>query len=325
MRIGILALALAAAAGPALAQVPGMPLRPVSAPVEAAVDAPAPAPAPARQADPAPGPGLDQAIDAASELRNSVVAAQRALPAGAPSSGAVRPPPSQLELPSGRNEMVQVARNQPNRFVTPFAVPVVRFTNELTSVEVEGKTVFVTTASTSPVTIYIEDDATPENTFVLTLVPKDVPAVSITLKGIGMRAGSSPASAEAAQAFEQSDHFVAVIRDTFKELAQGRVPPGYGLATVADYTAVPECLMPGLNMEPGQTVTGAKIVVYVARLTNRTRIPQSVNEEGCASDRVLAVAAWPHVEVMPGQSTELFIATRRETAPPANVRPSLIH
>lgn len=310
MRMKMLAVALAATvAGPALAEVPGMPTRPLATPVEVPVDATV-----ASNADAA------DAISAATELRDSMVG-----PAGARAPGAVRPSPSLLEMVSGRNEMVTVARNQPNRFNTPFDVPVVRFANDLTSVEVEGRQVYVTTASQGPVTLYIEDEANAENTFVLTLVPREVPAVAITLRMLGMRPTLAPRSVEAAEAFEQADHFSAMIRDTFKELAQGRVPAGFGLANVADRYAVPECLMPGLRIDPGQTVTGSRIVVYVAKVTNPTTIPQSVDEAGCAADNVLAVAAWPYVELMPGQATELFIATRREVAKPANQRPSLIH
>lgn len=299
--------------GFAAAQVPGMPVAPVAAPVDVTTpgsDDPRPQQAPA--ADP---------ILAATELRDQVVGTRSALP---DTAGAVRPAASTLQLESGRNEMVQVARNQPNRFITPFALPVVRFADDLTNVEVAGSLVYVTTASSRPVTIYIEDDANPANAFVLTLMPRDVPAVSITLNMRNQLPGRTMTSLAQAQAHEQSDHFVAVLRDTFKALAGGRVPSGYGLAHSVDPGSVPECLMPGLRMTPGQTVTGAEFTVYVSRLTNTSRIPQFVEEEACASDRVLAVAAWPHVELMPGQSTELYIATRRPRVPAADARPSLI-
>lgn len=298
-----------------LAQVvPGMPMAPVSAPIEIQ----------ASSLDAADTAVPTDTIRAATELRDRALAAQDALPSAAV-PGAVRPTPSALNLASGRNEMVQVARNQPNRFITPFDVPVVRFANDLTTVEVDGRQVYVTTGSNSPVTLYVEDDSNPENVFVLTLVPRDIPAASIKLSMVGMQANRNPTNQSQAEAHEQSDHFVAVLRDTFKELAQGRVPRGYGLSQTVDRFAAPDCLMPGLQVVPGQTVTGADFVVYVSRLTNSSRIPQSVDEQGCASDRVLAVAAWPFVELMPGQSTELYVAVRRHQAPAANARPSLIN
>lgn len=303
---------LAAIILPAAAQVPGMPVAPVSEPVDVTAGAHPDAADLSMPADP---------ILAASELRDRVVNTRNALPA---SSNALRPAPSTLRLESGRNEMVQVARNQPNRFITPFAVPVARFADDLTTVEIAGRLVYVTTASQKPVTIYIEDDANPANAFVLTMVPREVPAVSITLQMTNLQPGREPTSLAHARAHEQSDHFVAVLRDTFKTLAAGEVPAGYGLAQGVDVRTAPECLMPGLRMIPGQTVTGAEFIVYVSRLTNVSTIPQFVEEETCASDRVLAVAAWPHVELMPGQSTELYIATRRPAPAAANVRPSLI-
>lgn len=303
----------------ASAQVPGMPVRPVTSPV-VVTEADMPA-------EDAPMLSNGDAIAAAAELRDQLVSTSGALPS-APSSStgrASRPAPSNLRLQSGRNEMVQVARGQPNRFLTPFAAPVARFSNPLTSVDIEGRMVYVTTSSPTPVTVYIEDDNNADNAFVLTLTPREVPAVSITLHMDGVQAGHLATSKPAAQAFEKSDHFVAVLRDAFKELAAGRVPAGYGLATGAGRRDVPECLMPGMRMVPGQTVTGNEIVVYVARLTNTTGIPQSVDEESCASDRVLAVAAWPHVELMPGESTELYIAMRQTRTESGTVRPSLIN
>lgn len=303
----------------AAAQVPGMPTRPVTEPVEQ----PEAHPDAALLAEDEPMSAAVDPILAASELRDQVMATQSSLPSK--SSSPSRPAPSSLTLASGRNEIVQIARNQPNRFITPFDVPVVRFANELTTVDVEGRQVYVTTTSRAPVTVYIEDDSNPENAFVLTLMPREVPAVSMTLRMEGLQPGRVATSVEHAQAFEQSDHFVAVLRDTFKTLAQGEVPSGYGLTQNVDRRGAPECLMPGMQMVPGQTVTGSEFIVYVARLTNVSRIPQSVDEESCAADNVLAVAAWPYVELMPGQSTELYIATRRYTAPAANVRPSLIN
>lgn len=304
---------------PAIAQVPGMPVRPVHAPVS--VDDVGAAPE-ATQGD------HSTALMAATELRDQVLHGRdqiSAPSASTPGSNTSRPSPSLLRLASGRNEMVQIARGQPNRFLTPFDVPVVRFASELTTVDVEGRMVFVTTGSSSPVTLYVEDESRPDNTFVLTLLPREVPAVSITLQMEGVQPGRTPASSSLARAHENSDHFVAVLRDTFKTLAQGRVPSGYGLSETANPREVPDCLMPGMRMAPAQTVTGSDVVVYVARLTNTSNIPQSVDEASCASDRVLAVAAWPYVELMPGQMTELYIAMRRGTAPSGAVRPSLIN
>src|SRR5690625_4881413 len=164
----------------ALPILPGMPTRPVTEPVEQ----PEAHPDAALLAEDEPMSAAVDPILAASELRDQVMATQSSLPSK--SSSPSRPAPSSLTLASGRNEIVQIARNQPNRFITPFDVPVVRFANELTTVDVEGRQVYVTTTSRAPVTVYIEDDSNPENAFVLTLMPREVPAVSRPLR---MRSG----------------------------------------------------------------------------------------------------------------------------------------
>lgn len=232
---------------------------------------------------------------------------------------------NELTLKPGRNEMVQIARNHLNRFVTPFARPAVKSTSSTTTTKVEGSIVYLATASLDPVGIFIVDEENPVNAISLTVMPRDVPAVSMNLRLDEYAAAPMMASAGRRQATEEADDFASMLRETFRTIALGEVPAGFGMKRVAGYNSnMPECVLPGLRTAPAQEIANGAIIVIVSKLTNITRIPQSVDESKCASDRVLAVAAWPHVELMPGQSTELYIAVRREMPQSSSARPSVL-
>ena len=350
------------AAGPALAQaVPGMPVAPLTRPAGAVTDAPAPAQrqggalalgGPAAPTQPAPAQSPRQApAQRATTTRVDSSAGIPAVPqgmltaangggtpvdAGAPALdleiaalranlGAGRLPVHELTLKSGRNEVVQIARNHLNRLVTPFANPVAKTTAAATSTSVEGQIVYVATSATEPVSMFVIDGDNPVNAISLTLLPRDVPAASVTLNLDGYVPGPSADSALPMRG-EAGDDFVSVLRETLRALAQGEVPSGFGMRALTPGTpGAPECLMPGLAVSAAQVVTGKDLQVYVSKVTNRTGIPQSVDEQACASDQVVAVAAWPYVELMPGQSTELFVAVRRSAPQRGQSRPSLLN
>lgn len=233
--------------------------------------------------------------------------------------------PGEITIHPGRTEMVQVARNHLNRFVTPFANPEVQSSAQATSTKVEGSVVYVATASLEPVGLFIVDGDNPANAFSMTLMPREIPPVSMTLNLESYAAAPAKSTTSGAAGAGGESMHVEELRETFRALASGEIPSGYGMRQVTGFNPnMPECVMPGLRAQPAQEITGANVVVIVSKLTNASGAPQVVDESRCASDRVLAVAAWPRVELLPGQSTELYIAVRRAAPKPANARPSVL-
>lgn len=237
-----------------------------------------------------------------------------------------RPPPSELIMVPGRNELITVARVHLNRLVTPFPNPVVKTTSDRTTTSAEGRTVWVATESTDPVTLFIMDEADPDTALTVTLVPRDIPAISVHLTLPGYQPSVQRLAAQGdAEAFEHTLPYLSTIRELFRQVAMREIPPGYGMRTLAGgHPLMPDCVLPGIEVVPSQELTGHAIIMLVSRLTNRTTHPLDIDESMCASDGVLAVAAWPVVELRPGQSTELYIAVRRPTSAPANARPSVL-
>jgi|GEM_PF-2462917 conjugal transfer pilus assembly protein TraK len=297
-----------------------------------------PVPAPAQAPSPAPNspsvaskmnPYGDPLLAEANALRDQVSSMRGQVGSNAGDQvSAQRGAPSELRVEPNVNQAVSVARGQLNRFVTPFAAPVVRSSGEATSTEADGQVVYVATNSQTPITLFIHDEADPLNAISLTLIPRDVPAASVRIRMDGTETASHtirPLDWAGAESFELSQNYVATIRELFRSLAQGEVPSGYGIRSIrGSHPLMPGCIQPGLEIVPAQEVTGHSIIVVVSRLTNRTGRTIEFDERQCASDSVLAVAAWPHVELRPGASTELYIAVRRPTAGPANARPSVL-
>lgn len=337
----LVAISLLALAGTAMAQpVPGMkPLvEPAAGPVVVTDAAPERPKVESRRVDRGeaaaksdgqlvPGNAADKEL--AMEMLARDVASQRSsLPTGqAHQYPGAKIGAGEITVSTNRTEVIAIARDQLNRFVTPFNNPIAKTTAPATTTSAEGAVLYVATASTSPISMFIVDGDNPVNAITLTLVPRDVPAASMTLKADpgSMVIGSARDQADVEHR-ESSDSFVDVIRSTMVHLAKGEIPAGYGLRKIERFEPnVPSCIMPGLDVQPAQEMTGTRLKIFVLTVRNRTGVPQSIDEKMCGSDRVVAVAAWPAVDIEPGQATELFIATRREVAPRQPQRPSTIH
>lgn len=234
----------------------------------------------------------------------------------------------ELSVKPGRNQVVQVSRNQLNRFVTPFAHPVIKTTSTTTTSKVEGQIAYVATSSNEPVGIFIVDEDNPVNAISLTLMPRDIQPVSVNLQLEEYAFTPAAMGNPAAAGFGPdggTDSFVSMLRETFRAIASGEVPRGYGIKrTPSRNSNMPECLMPGLAITPAQEISNGQMIIVVSKVTNRTAIPQTVDEQSCATDQVLAVAAWPYVDLAPGQSTELYVALRRSAPPSHQARPSVL-
>lgn len=238
-----------------------------------------------------------------------------------------RPPPNLLSVKPGRNEVLSIAgQGQLNRLVTPFARPYVRTTAQSATTTVEGSVIYVATATNDPVSLFIMDEGDEVNAISLTLKPREIPSVQVTVELEGYRpAVLRPASIEQAQTFEASQAHTETLREVMKSLATGEVPPGYGISMIqpGQFSGV-DCLIDGVQILPAQLVSGATLQVVVSRVQNTSPWPVEINESLCASDYTLGVAAWPRTVLQPGEATELFVAMRRDAAPRGKVRPSTL-
>lgn len=222
-------------------------------------------------------------------------------------SADIQPPPSKLTVRPGKNEILTIARGHINRIVTPFEAPDVK-TASSADISSDLNVIYVISYEETPITLYIMESGAPEQAMSLTLLPRGIPPVEVTLTLEGTET-TRPASMRKAAEWEMSQPYVVTMKNVFRTLAVGQVPDGYGLSNIqAGVRGMPYCEMAGFDVHPEQRLEGAHLTVYVYRAVNATIDPVEVDESACAADGVLGIAAWPESLVEPGYETELYIA-----------------
>ncbi|MHB8742091.1 MAG: hypothetical protein ACYC9L_03115 [Sulfuricaulis sp.] len=234
---------------------------------------------------------------------------------GKPRTG-IKPPPASITVKPGVNVLFGIAQGHLNRLVTPFRNPIIK-TTAAAAMSVEKNVVYVSTNNTEPVGFYIHDANDVMDAISVTMVPADIPPVSVTLNLDGYSAKTDQGTyvagdAKLANTWETASPFVDMIRNSFRDLAKGKIPDGYSFETLRTIPAtMPHCAMPGLRIEPRQLLTGFNVSIIVSRVTNIGDVPADIDEKSCDADQVLAVASWPTTTVAARGEDELYIAVRK--------------
>lgn len=327
-------------AGAATAQVfAPQDMKPGAAAVETATSLPGERPV-ATTAEPTtiPARSSTSAADAA-DVRESVTAAglQRMEVQAMQAAGQipVRPrrklaaPQAEIQVSPRMNRSFGIALQHLNQIVTPFQTPEIK-TTSVASISVEKGVVYVSTLLTDEIALLIyEKGGDPSQAMSLTLVPDDINPVSVKvdLQGFmpGASMGTSVANNEMARGWEMDQPFLEVVKSSFRELALGGVPDGYGFQGINRIPKnMPHCNLPGFEIKPMQLVTGNSMTIIVSKLTNLNRYVAKVDESKCASDNLIGAATWPATTLAPGQSAELYLAVRQSVDTSPNQRPSVL-
>lgn len=320
--LGGLLTPLAAVADEDIVEVPGMPVRNVGAVRDVtpgAAAAPAPAGtvrSPAEQMDPRE---LQAVIEAArADIGTTVMVAG---PAVAPAT---------LTAKSGVNEVIPIRLGAPNRIRTQFASPQVKHISETADIQTEGSIVYVSTHSPEPINLFIVDAGRDDHALSLTLLPRNVPPadIAVSLEGWDAYVAARPAvPSETATEWEVEQPYVEAITSLMRHLARGEVPTGYSLGALKQghHPLMPHCALPGIRVQPMQVVEGGQLLALVARAENASHGRVTIDESACLGPGVLAVAAWPSVDMPPRSETEIYIVLKRPlpgTTP--RTRPTLL-
>ena len=273
----------------------------------------------------------------ADTVRKSAEQADEALRAQLATASA----PSRILMRPGVNEIIPVAMFHANRIVTPFKHPQV-ISSTLTAstkpgepgeVSVRGSAVYITTDKNYPVSAFITERGSDAVALSVTLIPKRIPPREIELQVTDdvkeqIAAGEAVlGSRSQAESWETAQPFVDTIRETFRLVAKGEVPPGYSMRGTKATDRLPVCRQPGLKFDfrNGQFLRGANLNVFVGTVKNEADQPVEIREQNCGSWNVAGVAAWPLKVLRPGQMAEMYVAVRQEEEPvPGMVRRSLI-
>lgn len=273
----------------------------------------------------------------ADTVRRSAEQADEALRAQLATASA----PSRILMRPGVNEIIPVAMFHANRIVTPFKHPQV-ISSTLTAstkpgepgeVSVRGSAVYITTDKNYPVSAFITERGSDAVALSVTLIPKRIPPREIVLQVTDdvkeqIAAGEAVSGSRSqAESWETAQPFVDTIRETFRLVAKGEVPPGYAMRGTKATDRLPVCKQPGLKFDfrNGQFLRGANLNVFVGTVKNEADQPVEIREQNCGAWNVAGVAAWPLKVLRPGQMAEMYVAVRQEEEPiPGMVRRSLI-
>ncbi|MDY6421191.1 MAG: type-F conjugative transfer system secretin TraK [Succinivibrio dextrinosolvens] len=212
----------------------------------------------------------------------------------------------------GVNQLVSIAVGHTNRIVTPFTHPQVSSATltggEQGEVMVKDNVVYVSTAKTYPLSMFITEKGQENLSISLTLVPRKIPSreISVTFKdsNVQMRLAS-----EDAEAWEKSQPFVSGTNKNLREVALQGIPSGYNLSSIPSNYKLPKCRVEGFKVDfsNGQLITGSKLHYVIGKVTNVSSQTLEFKEAGCGDYDVAAVALYPTNVFEPHQSAEIYV------------------
>ena len=226
--------------------------------------------------------------------------------------------PRTVSVPPGTTALVEIAIDHLNRIVTPFQNPVVH-TVSPASTSVDGRVVYVATATEDPVALYIGDGPSSDLALSLTLAPRHVPPREIRLTVPGYRgrgkaiagtgadgAGSPTVLPGLSSEMGGNQAYVETIADLLRAMAQRRLPAGY---RVRKSVGIKAHCAPGLKITKTQLTQGPTASVLTVGLRNTGAGTIPANESACDLHQhsIAAVGAWPLKTLAPGQETEVFL------------------
>ncbi|MEA1052569.1 type-F conjugative transfer system secretin TraK [Lamprobacter modestohalophilus] len=275
-------------------------------------------------------------------LRGSARAAQTAASASTPATGAATDSadpdepavlalgPRTVTVAPGANAILELAIDHLNRIVTPFERPSVRTVSDL-STEVEGKVVYVATASEVPATLYISAGDASGTTIALTLAPRRVPPREIRLQVPGYRAAQAPSNNKAQTTMEtQSDSapvalspahpalwqqplpYLQTLTTALRDLARGETPEGFRRGSVRPEDRL-RCEAAGLRASDVEVFEREHLTLLKATLRYSGKQPLGITAHHCrprGKGVIAAQATWPRTELRKGEETQLLLALR---------------
>ncbi len=241
-----------------------------------------------------------------------------------------------VKIKPSENKIIKVAVGMMNKIETPFYKAAVKTSND-GDITVESGVIFVTPKDKNPIGLIIREKGLNETMFSLTLIPEDVPPVMITAdlsmneelrttwyehvkeeknkkKHEEIMAKNKELSEkEPTSKTNSSNVFESTVTGLLKTIAMGGIPNGYQLRDASfNYSCDTNPEFPTYSVDVKQIIEGSKINVNVGVVENKTNSNLYLNESSCYKQGVLAVSAYPNVNLSPGQKTEIYIVEKRE-------------
>ncbi len=101
-----------------------------------------------------------------------------------------------------------------------------------------------------------------------------------------------------------------MLESAMRDLAENRQPSGMTVGG-SGQTLSTLCRIPSgfsNDAQRHQWYGNRSVQIAVGVITNTSNVTRRFDEAACRSDRTLAVAAWPHSQLRPGESVEVYVA-----------------
>lgn len=234
-------------------------------------------------------------------------------------------PEQKLNLRPGANVKVPVALGLMNRFETSFTSVSVKTNDESAVLEVDRGIFYATLNSRNPLNVIVMEEGVPESAVNVTLIPVDVPPAMVKMKvamtsqqlqeafSFQQKRKQEEITAQASEEEEQikrSDRHTERLKEILAATALGQIPAGFVMSN-DDIKALPysyqhPCVTSMSNVL-GQRMVGAREIIDVVLLYNKSTLTQSFKEESCRGHDTLAVAVMDASRLAPGAKTEVYI------------------
>ncbi|ABO59646.1 type-F conjugative transfer system secretin TraK (plasmid) [Burkholderia vietnamiensis] len=210
-----------------------------------------------------------------------------------------------VRVSTDRTEVINVSGLLPNRIATPFANPQ-SIDNQSEDFEVQavGQSLYVTMKSDKPVALYVTGDKPNDPVISLTLVPKNLPAQTVTLQLDKPTTGVNGEASDGSEQAPDSNVYTDKLRYVLRQLAIGKVPEGFSEGALPRSVA----RMGQVVAYPLTRYSGPSYDIFRYRI-EAVADNVELGEDAFYSAGVRAVAFFPNASLHRGESTEVFVVS----------------
>ncbi|MGP1715698.1 MAG: hypothetical protein ACTS9Y_00835 [Methylophilus sp.] len=217
-----------------------------------------------------------------------------------------------ITVKPGVTQIVKISKDYLNRIITPFQNPILPTISDF-DYSVSDNIIYITAKGTGPISAFITDKNNQKTSINVLLIPDNIMPREIIFHIEGMENNSENLSTDALEEMlklngNKTDNYLDQITTLMTEIAKGNVPTGYVPGEVKRSKS-PQCRFTQMESAPLQTYESINRRIIVYKVTNRSERNQPITESACYRKGVVAVSAYPYVNLEPNQSTELYVLT----------------
>ena len=209
---------------------------------------------------------------------------------------------SVIRVSAERNEVVYVSHDYPNRISTPFRHPMLvgalpEGYNDDT-IKIVGSSIYFPAVDKS-LAVFITGNDPGDQVVSLTLMPKDIPAQTVSLMLDGGESASTDRKTDAAPG-----SYTEALVAKFRLIAVGKVPQGFSSAKMPPTIGRAGALI----IIPEERYSGQKLDIYRYRVENSRKGVVELAETSFYENGVRGVAIYPNLKLDAGETTYVFVA-----------------